>query len=401
MKKALVLSISLVLFGSALSPQAFASVKPGNKCSAQGLTKNWQGKKYTCIKSGKKLIWNLGVTISKSASQPSPPPSQSVAPSSSPAPQEQPKESPRVERVAAVGIDDLYAKSVYDRSRQEVNDAIEKSNYVNTFLNFNIGPNQNPAVVSAEKDSLNKAARLWSSVYQPKEQLEVLFYNFVDLGWAKARYTQLTGAESFHSSASCSKNYCGNASAGKTGNGPWIYEQGLGGSLWNKSTSAHEYTHLAQTSGNSNYWSIAPLWLVEGMAQFYGEAIGYAPFDAKLITRGEMHRQYCLDFVEAKQGDMKTLLEKNNVSTVKTLMASIEFPNPRHQQGLTAAAYLLGSYASEVLVAVYGHSSVEQFILSFSNSMDWKSNFYKNFGITPDDFYAKLTPYLYQMSKEL
>jgi hypothetical protein len=82
-------------------------------------------------------------------------------------------------------------------------------------------------------------------------------------------------------------------------------------------------------------------------------------------------------------------------------MGSIEFPNPRHQQGLTAAAYLLGSYASEVLVAVYGHSSVEQFIKSFATSTDWKSIFNKSFGISSDDFYGKLTPYLFEMSKEL
>ena len=299
------------------------------------------------------------------------------------------------------GIDNLNAKNVYDQSRQEVNSAIDKSNYVNTFLNFNIGPSQNYSVVATEKDSLNKAVRLWSSVYQPKEQLEVLFYNFADLDWAKAKYTQITGGGTLHSVTTCSKNFCGGASAGRTGNGPWIYEQGLGGTLWNKSTSAHEYTHLAQTSGNSNYWNIAPLWLVEGMAQFYGEAIGYTPFDSKLITRGEMHRQYCLDFKVANQGDMKTLLEKNSVSTVKMLMQSIEFPNPRHGQALTSAAYLLGSYGSEVLVAVYGHPSVEQFIKSFANSTDWKSNFYKSFGITSDDFYTKLTPYLYEMSKEL
>lgn len=397
MRKTSAVGIAVALLGASLSIPAHAAIKAGSKCTVKGQVKLSQGKQFTCIKSGKKLVWNKGVVASKPATQPTPVPTQSAAP----APQEPRKETPRTERAAVVGIDDLYAKSVYDRSRQEVNDAIEKSSYVNAYLNFNIGPNQNPAVVSAEKDSLNKAARLWSSVFQPKEQLEVLFYSFVDLDWAKARYTQLTGTESFHSSASCSRNYCGNASAGRIGNGPWVYEQGLGGTLWNKSTSAHEYTHLAQTSGNANYWNIAPLWLVEGMAQFYGEAIGYAPFDSKLITRGEMHRQYSLDFVEAKKGDMKTLLESNNVATVKNLMESIEFPNPRHQQGLTAAAYLLGSYASEVLVAVYGHSSVEQFISSFSSSTDWKSNFSKSFGITSDDFYTKLTPYFYQMSKEL
>jgi hypothetical protein len=71
-KKTLTLSISLVLFVSVLSPHAFASVKPGTKCSAQGQTKNWQGKKYVCIKSGKKLVWNKGVTFAKPAATPTP-----------------------------------------------------------------------------------------------------------------------------------------------------------------------------------------------------------------------------------------------------------------------------------------------------------------------------------------
>ena len=62
---------------------------------------------------------------------------------------------------------------------------------------------------------------------------------------------------------------------------------------------------------------------------------------------------------------------------------------------------MFGSYATEVLVAVYGHASVEKFIKSFANSTDWKVNFNKSFGITIDDFYIKLTPYLYEMSKEL
>lgn len=403
MKKTLTFVFSISLLSTFLTIPSFGAVKAGANCSKVGAKAITSNKKFTCIKNGKKLVWDRGIAISKPTSQTNPIPTQTVTPSPSPSPvaQEQPKENPVKEHFEAVSIENLTARNVYGRSRQEVSDAIEKSSFVNAYFNFNIGPNQNSAVVNAEKESMNKAARLWSNIYQPKEQLEVLFYNFTDLDWAKTKFTQITGAETLHSADSCSKNYCGNASAGRTGNGPWIYEQGLGGSLWNKSTSAHEYTHLAQTSGNSDYWNIAPLWLVEGMAQFYGEAIGYSPFDAKLVTRGEMHRQYCLDFRGANQGDMKTLLQANNVSTVKNLMQLVEFPNPRHTQALTAASYLLGSYGTEVLVAVYGHASVEAFIKSFATSSDWKSNFYKSFGITSDDFYTKLTPYLYEMSNEL
>ena len=339
--------------------------------------------------------------VKKAVVKPTPAPSPSAVVEAPKVVEPSPTPTPTPTKVSAASIDNLDAKSVYARSRQEVSDAIEKSSYVNTFLNFNIGPNQNASIVSTERESIALAARLWSNVYQPKTQLEILFYDFKDLDWARAKFSQITGTSNFYSANSCFANYCGNASAGRVGNSPWIFEQGLGGSLWNKSTSAHEYTHLAQASSNPDYWNIAPIWLVEGMAQFYGEAIGYSPFDSKLITRGEMHRQYASDFKSANLGDMKTLLAKNDPATVKSLMNLVEFPNPRHGQATTAAAYLLGSYGTEVLVAVYGHSAVEQFLKSFSTSSDWKTNFNKSFGITSEEFYSKLTPYLYEMSKEL
>lgn len=391
------LCVAIALLGASISSPASAAIKAGAKCATKGQTKTSQGKKFTCVKSGNKLSWDKGVTASKSVANPSP----SYTPSPAVEPMGASTESSKVQEIAAVSINKLNAKDVYARSRLEVEVAIRKSEYKNSFFNFNIGPNQIGSVVSEEKESLSRAARLWSNVYQPKEQVEVLFYNFIDLEWAKSKYSQITGAQTFRSADSCSSNYCGGATSGRTGNGPWIYEQGLGGTLWNKSTSAHEYTHLAQTSGSPNYWNIAPLWLVEGMAQFYGEAVGYVPFDSNQITRGEIHRQYASDFKSANQGDMKTLLGKNDVSTIKSLMESVEFPNPRHAQATTAAAYLLGSYASETLVAVYGHSSFEKFIKSFENSSDWKSNFLESFGLASEDFYSKLTPYLYEMSKEL
>ena len=58
--------------------------KAGAICAKQGLTQNYSGKKYTCVKSGKKLVWDKGVAIKKAA--PAPTPSSSTpAPELSPA----------------------------------------------------------------------------------------------------------------------------------------------------------------------------------------------------------------------------------------------------------------------------------------------------------------------------
>ena len=61
------LSAFIVLFLiSSISP-AQAVVKAGAKCTKVGVTASVGGKKFTCIKSGKKLVWNKGTTIKKVA----------------------------------------------------------------------------------------------------------------------------------------------------------------------------------------------------------------------------------------------------------------------------------------------------------------------------------------------
>jgi len=63
MKKILPTLLAFLLVAS-MSP-AQAVVKAGVKCTKAGATASVGGKKFTCIKSGKKLVWNTGTTIKK------------------------------------------------------------------------------------------------------------------------------------------------------------------------------------------------------------------------------------------------------------------------------------------------------------------------------------------------
>jgi len=62
MRKVLTLVLALTLLG--ISP-GHALTKAGAKCSKAGITSTYAGKKYTCVKSGKNLVWNKGVTVKK------------------------------------------------------------------------------------------------------------------------------------------------------------------------------------------------------------------------------------------------------------------------------------------------------------------------------------------------
>ena len=66
-----------------------ANPKVGATCSKQGVTKTYKNRKFTCIKSGKKLVWNKGVIVVK----PNPTTSHSPLPSASPTPTPTPTQS--------------------------------------------------------------------------------------------------------------------------------------------------------------------------------------------------------------------------------------------------------------------------------------------------------------------
>jgi M6 family metalloprotease-like protein len=86
MKKTL---LALTLVFALVAPlNASAAIKTGASCKKAGQTSTVAGKKYTCIKSGKKLVWNKGVAIAK--------PKPVVAPTPTPAPTIEPTSIPTV-----------------------------------------------------------------------------------------------------------------------------------------------------------------------------------------------------------------------------------------------------------------------------------------------------------------
>jgi len=65
MRKMFLILVAAML-GFTLAMPAYAVAIAGSKCSKLNATTTISGKKYTCIKSGGKLVWNKGVLVKKS-----------------------------------------------------------------------------------------------------------------------------------------------------------------------------------------------------------------------------------------------------------------------------------------------------------------------------------------------
>ena len=66
------LALAIVVLLSLSSPVYAAAPKAGTACKKVGQTSTTAGIKYTCVKSGKKLVWNKGVALKKSEPAPVP-----------------------------------------------------------------------------------------------------------------------------------------------------------------------------------------------------------------------------------------------------------------------------------------------------------------------------------------
>jgi hypothetical protein len=377
--------VGSLLLVSGISP-VNAAIKAGDVCKKSGQISTVKSVKYTCTKSGKKLIWSKGVKT----------------PTPTPTP------TPTVVQAKALSIDNLDYEQVYLKSRAEVAKYVASGVSSEGVIDFQVGANVDPWRIEIAKAEVNSAVKLWSSFYKPTS-VTIIWYSSKDIPWAKLRYEAAGGNPAWASGFNgCTPKYCGNASASFMGGSKFLFEQGLefqDQGLWNRATAAHEYTHLAQYGlSNPTNLSLMPWWSVEGGAQFYGEAIGYTPFDSAKQARSGMHTQYTFDSQAHVASlfpaqTLKSLFLKNDPAITKTLMKSIEVSS--NSQGALGLSYLLGSYATEVLVAVYGHEKMAKFYSAFATSTNYESNFSNIFGITLDTFYTKLTPYLVSMSAEL
>ena len=368
---------------TSMSP-VHAAVKAGDSCKKVGQISTVKGIKYTCSKSGKKFVWTKAAKVAT--------PTPTTTPSTA----------------RSMSLDSLDEDQVYVTSRAEVAKYVANGVSSEGVINFQAGENVDAWRIDIAKNEVNSAVKLWSSFFKPSS-VTIIWYSSKDIPWAKTKYQEAGGDPAWASGfGGCTPQYCGNASASLMPGGKFLFEQGLefeDKGLWNRSTAAHEYTHLAQFGLTSpTDLGTIPWWSMEGGAQFYGEAIGYTPFDTSRMTRSGMHTQSASDSLAYISTlfpgqTLKLLMLKKDPEITKSLMKSVEVST--NARGALGLSYLLGSYATEVLVAVYGHEKMADFYKSFSTSTNYQSNFNKVFGVSVDTFYAKLTPYLYSMAFEL
>ena len=111
-KLAALISLSLILWILPATTAVAANPKAGAKCSKAKQVKIYKGMSYTCIKSGKKLIWSKGkkVISEETSSTPTATPTPSPSPTPTPTPTPSPTPTPTPTKVGYT-MDQVKANS--------------------------------------------------------------------------------------------------------------------------------------------------------------------------------------------------------------------------------------------------------------------------------------------------
>jgi hypothetical protein len=360
MNKKLIAFLSVItLFLSTPLIPANAAAKAGAKCSKAGNTEVVKGKSFTCIKSGKKLVWNKGIKVV------------AVIPK------------------AQTSFDDLIqnyegiAYSAWSKSRTK----IIASTKTDVNLKLVLGPNsaltnKNPI------DAINLVSRLYSG-YAKSVDLYFLAFNFEDRDWAVKQMDLIiptAGSGWIYDVACATKSTCfGGGSFTDSSNKHLIVE--TMGFINDNTTSgtleAHEFTHSVQqmTMGSARPsvefltapWF--PNWYWEGQANFsQNAAIWFDSFDKYISQR----RQVSEGLFRASIYDSKYIESYFVLNPNKEWGAKHE----RWRQ------YDLGAMFIEILVALKGPDSTMEMWRLAGTGESLESAFEKVYGIS----FAKALP---------
>ena len=366
---------ALVILISLNTVSSFASTNPksGASCTKQGITKEYKGKTYKCIKSGKKLVWNKGVAV-KIAS-----PTPTRIPTPIPNTDSQTKEIflPWSSKFSTQVMSDRAFDSFVNWSKEQ---SASQKRHELLIQPLPIGTT--PTIVEVLKEIDEISSGVFSQFMKAKSVTVLGF----DQQWVVSQINN-SGGHLRNMQGRCDEFY-----------GPSYFvcmnrESHLGmvivndcrlpqGSVWgcNLSLLPHEYFHLVQLNLADNFggahWNYGedyaknsfPHWLVEGSANFVGSA-------TVSIARKSKYEEARNAIFGDSRSDMANALVDYEVYRV----------NKPLDENLSS--YKIGHIATEYIVASIGFQKFIDVWKDYALSRNFYSSFEKITGRTVATFY--------------
>lgn len=387
--KRLGIGLIVAMFSISSLNTTFAALRPGAPCPKLKMVTNSAGYKYTCVKSGKKLIWSKGVLISQT---------QTTLQSPTPKPVPEPEKT-------------LPKESIYRITKLNAYNAIRSSadsgSAENVSIVLHVGESFPTDLKNLYLKQVDYASRLYSSFFSKKELINIYLYTEKDASVIQTdsnlnfNYSDFDRWFKSWSEGKSREHNIGLASYYLLRNSPPQGHAGLAvfsGSnvnsirLYGIQVMPHEYWHIVQDyymqsgrgvkfSDQDSYDLFFPPTFREGSANTISFALASNSFEDYL----KLYK----DFVTSKKSDssMETFKSLKSEQDVIKALESIEVrsKNPEAHE----ASYLLGQLLYEWVIAEYGFEGYRKLILNQLVGSNFDDNLKTSLGVTKSELYRK------------
>ena len=388
------LVISPLLFSSLLST-SHAAAKAGAKCKKEGI-KTVVGKTtFTCIKSGKKLVWAKGVSSNSASGKTSP----SAAPT--PSQTQTPNVTPSTVRAGVKAVLDSFAQ-------------FPKSKDAPQEISFIFGPNADKETSDLIVKNASATMGLFVDFYQDSKAYPIFYGSNEDLEWviaqwAKFGYTEQTIGNEFQYAVRNlrTRSVPPNFFVGSENRFPQTPMILLGSKAaiskltppWRQIVINHHVIHGIQGRITGYKDALLGCWGREGGAELYGWLVAHRTLQAQNFDYVQFRRNQMGEWINTKPNiDLRKFDDAQWFQALKSLEGN-KFEQAIYCADATPGAlqYNVGALVYERLIGEFGHQQVMSWWYEMRSTSDWKVAFEKVFKIGIDDWYrSSAVPYLRQ-----
>ena len=252
-------------------------------------------------------------------------------------------------------------------------------------------------------DNLSISLSMWDEEVGIVTPYKAVYFTNTDLDWATQQVSKYGGSIPFGSFSAWTSKFDNGGYCGLAFSTPKAFYACLSTNTSESKTQiannfTHEYYHSVQNKMGINHLNL-PVWIVEGSASYmatiasnggytqtqnYAKAFGSSSMTTKFGPGGLAKQVFSM-------GD-SGILEIYRALEVGATQASIA---PMQEY----IGYHMGALAVENLIGQHGYKKFSGFMKAVGSGSGWKSQFQKDFGQTPDDFYKDMLNYLKELYK--